>query len=415
VTERKPGILFLCVANSARSQLAEGLARARFGDRFHIQSAGSKPTQVNPYAIAIMAEAKLDISSHTSKLVDAIDGDSVDLVITLCAEEVCPAFLRPVRRLHWPIPDPASTTPLPENEMRGRFRVARRTIAARLDGLEAALALPPRTMIMPATESDRDELFALLRAANLPLDGLEAALPAAATGAQGGLDGLEAALPAAAAGARGPEASPPPFPRGFAIARIDGVLVGAAGLEQYGNHALLRSVAVAEPHRKQHIAAALVADRLAWAKSLMRDEPPGTQSIASVSLLTTDADHVFARLGFEPVARDALPPALAASSQLQLPACSTAVAMHHRFYVTTDEQLAKDVAAELAEHGTLVPPWHKYPEIPRRSMGWRMGTGDWYMWMWHRWFGSLTDASRAEYVATWEPQAPPDWKGWLTT
>ena len=70
---RKPGILFLCVANSARSQLAEGLARARFGERFHIQSAGSKPTTVNPFAIEIMAEVKHDITAHTSKLVDAIE------------------------------------------------------------------------------------------------------------------------------------------------------------------------------------------------------------------------------------------------------------------------------------------------------------------------------------------------------
>ena len=83
---RKPGVLFLCVANSARSQLAEGLARARFGDRFNIQSAGSKPTKVNPFAIEIMAEARLDISTHTSKLVDDIDADRVDLVVTLCAE-----------------------------------------------------------------------------------------------------------------------------------------------------------------------------------------------------------------------------------------------------------------------------------------------------------------------------------------
>src|SRR5262245_47345774 len=115
-----PGVLFLCVANSARSQLAEGLARARFGERMRIQSAGSRPTQVNPFAIATMAEVGIDITSHTSKLVDAIEPDGIDLVVTLCAEEVCPAFLRPVRRLHWPIPDPASETPLPEAEMQAR-------------------------------------------------------------------------------------------------------------------------------------------------------------------------------------------------------------------------------------------------------------------------------------------------------
>jgi arsenate reductase len=299
----KPGVLFLCVANSARSQLAEGLARARFGDRYVIQSAGSSPTKVNPFAIETMAEAKLDISSHASKLVDSIDADSVDLVVTLCAEEVCPAFLRPVRRLHWPIPDPASREPLPDDAMRERFRTARRTIAARLDGLEPALALPPRTAIMPATAGDRGELEALLSAANLPLDGLDDA-----------------------------------FPHGFALARIDGELVGAAGIERWGEHGLLRSVAVAAAHRKQHIAEALVADRLAWAKSLAPDDrlgtPPmalGTVRIATVSLLTLDADRYFERLGFTRIARDELPSELAKSSQLQIPRCRAATAMIVRF------------------------------------------------------------------------------------
>jgi protein-tyrosine-phosphatase/N-acetylglutamate synthase-like GNAT family acetyltransferase len=375
---RRPGILFLCVANSARSQLAEGLARARFGDRFHIQSAGSKPTQVNPFAIEIMAEAKHDISAHASKLVDQIDPDGIDLVVTLCAEEVCPAFLRPVRRLHWPISDPASATPLPDNEMRARFRGARRMIAGRLDGLEAALALPPRTALMPATESDREELTALLRAANLPLDGLDDA-----------------------------------FPNGFVIARIDGALVGAAGLEQWGDHGLLRSVVVAGTHRKQHIGEALVADRLAYAKSQLRDDALGTAPFASVSLLTEGADTFFARLGFDRIAREQLPPALLASSQLQIPRCSTAVAMIHRFYFTTGEQLDQAIAKELAASGTLVPPWQKYPEIPRGSIGWRMGGGEFYMWMWGRWFESLTDAERAGYIAVWEPKAPPEWKDWL--
>jgi arsenate reductase len=140
-----PGVLFLCVANSARSQLAEGLARARFGDRIRVQSAGSKPTTVNPFAIEVMREINLDITAQRSKLVDDIDPDGIDLVVTLCAEEVCPVFLRPVRRLHWPIPDPASAEPLPDDELRARFRRARDTIAAHLDAIEPALAMPPVT------------------------------------------------------------------------------------------------------------------------------------------------------------------------------------------------------------------------------------------------------------------------------
>src|SRR5258706_9725985 len=106
MTGRKPSLLFLCVANSARSQMAEGLARMMFGDRATLQSAGSQPSRVNPYAIEVMREVGADLASHTSKSVDTIDPSSVDTVITLCAEEVCPVFLGTARRLHWPIPDP---------------------------------------------------------------------------------------------------------------------------------------------------------------------------------------------------------------------------------------------------------------------------------------------------------------------
>lgn len=86
-------VLFLCVANSARSQMAEALARKAFGDRVRVQSAGSEPSQVNPYAIRALAELGIDARSQTSKSVATIDPASVDLVITLCAEESCPVFL----------------------------------------------------------------------------------------------------------------------------------------------------------------------------------------------------------------------------------------------------------------------------------------------------------------------------------
>jgi arsenate reductase len=138
---RPPGVLFLCVANSARSQMAEGLARARFGDRLGVQSAGSAPSRVNPYAIAAMREVGIDVESHTSKSVAGIDPATVDMVVTLCAEEVCPAFLGSARRLHWPIEDPASGDPsLSPEERLARFRTARDRIAAHLDELAAALA-----------------------------------------------------------------------------------------------------------------------------------------------------------------------------------------------------------------------------------------------------------------------------------
>lgn len=129
-------ILFLCVANSARSQMAEGLARARFGDRARVQSAGSVPSVVNPVAIEVLAEIGIDISSHTSKSVDTIDPAGVDVVVTLCAEEVCPVILGRARRLHWPLPDPAAA---PAERKHQRFRDVRDQIAARLAELDDAM------------------------------------------------------------------------------------------------------------------------------------------------------------------------------------------------------------------------------------------------------------------------------------
>ena len=135
---RKPGILFLCVANSARSQMAEGLARTMFGDRAHIQSAGSQPSRVNPYAVEVMREIGADLASYSSKSVDTIDPATVDTVVTLCAEEVCPVFLGQTRRLHWPIPDPASADPsISREEMLRRFRSARDSIRDKLEHFAA--------------------------------------------------------------------------------------------------------------------------------------------------------------------------------------------------------------------------------------------------------------------------------------
>ncbi|MCW5802094.1 MAG: arsenate reductase ArsC [Deltaproteobacteria bacterium] len=139
---RKPDVLFLCVANSARSQMAEGLARKIFGDRATVRSAGSEPSHVSPYAIEAMRELGEDLTSHTSKSVASIDPTAVDVVITLCAEEVCPVFLGGARRLHWPVADPASTDPTLSHDARLlRFRTARDAIREKLEHF-AATELP---------------------------------------------------------------------------------------------------------------------------------------------------------------------------------------------------------------------------------------------------------------------------------
>lgn len=127
-------VLFLCVANSARSQLAEALTRHRFGDAIAVQSAGSEPTRPNPYALRVLEEIGVDTSGLTSKHVDTIDPASVDLVITLCAEESCPLFLGDAERWSWAMPDPAGQGAT-EEERLAAFRAARDAIAARLDAL----------------------------------------------------------------------------------------------------------------------------------------------------------------------------------------------------------------------------------------------------------------------------------------
>lgn len=125
-------ILFLCVANSARSQMAEGIARSLAPEGIRVSSAGSAPSSVRPQAIDVLKEIGFDISGYRSKGLEAIDAGSVDAVITLCAEEVCPAFLGKATRLHWGLPDPAAVTG-PEEVRLAAFREVRDALHRRLD------------------------------------------------------------------------------------------------------------------------------------------------------------------------------------------------------------------------------------------------------------------------------------------
>jgi arsenate reductase len=130
------GILFLCVANSARSQLAEGLARTLAPPGTRVWSAGSRPTSVRPEAIAVLQELGIDISQHRSKDVAEIPPAEVDTVITLCGEEECPLFLGQATRLHWGLPDPAAVAG-PEAERLEAFRRTRDELRRRLAALFA--------------------------------------------------------------------------------------------------------------------------------------------------------------------------------------------------------------------------------------------------------------------------------------
>jgi arsenate reductase len=124
-------VLFLCVANAARSQMAEGIARSLAPAGVTVSSAGSKPSRVNPLAIRALDEIGLDIRGHRSKSVDDVSPDGVEAVITLCAEEVCPVFLGKAHRVHWGLPDPAGAGATEEEQLQA-FRDVRDELRRRL-------------------------------------------------------------------------------------------------------------------------------------------------------------------------------------------------------------------------------------------------------------------------------------------
>ncbi len=107
----KKTILFICTHNSARSQMAEGLLNALHGDRYDAYSAGIRPSGVNPYAIRVLEEIGVDLSTHRSKSIEEFRGRTFDYVVTVCdhAKEVCPFF--PGKKvLHRSFPDPSTFT-----------------------------------------------------------------------------------------------------------------------------------------------------------------------------------------------------------------------------------------------------------------------------------------------------------------
>lgn len=276
-------VLFLCVANSARSQMAEGLARRLFGTLVTVQSAGSAPSRVNPNAIEVMREIGIDISEHRSKSVDEIDPSTVDVVVTLCVEEVCPVWPGKTTRAQWPIPDPATDDPnvSPEATL-VRFRRARDELRVRL-WMFASNRFVDGVAVGPPNAADLPAIEALVSASGLP-----------------------SAVVA------------DHFPSGYVVARRGRVVVGVAALETHGDVALLRSVAMDPTERGKGTGLALVADRLttAWRRQIGR-----------VFLLTTTAPEFFRRFGFAEVDRVLAPASLQTSPEFAALCPSTATCM----------------------------------------------------------------------------------------
>jgi len=122
----KKRVLFLCTANSCRSQMAEGIINHFFGDKITAFSAGTQASFVNPMAIAAMKEIGIDISGQRSKNLSEFDGQRFAYVITLCgsANETCPLYIGGVKKMHVGFDDPAAATGGKE-DIQGVFRRVR--------------------------------------------------------------------------------------------------------------------------------------------------------------------------------------------------------------------------------------------------------------------------------------------------
>jgi len=130
----KPRILFICTANAARSQMAEGLLRAKYGGRYEAFSAGTRQSKVSVRAIAVMNEIGIDISGHCSKTLVKFDDFPVDLAVTLCdnARTICPVVPGAKKTIHHGFADP-HLTPGTDDEVLEGYRKVRDEIAAWID------------------------------------------------------------------------------------------------------------------------------------------------------------------------------------------------------------------------------------------------------------------------------------------
>ncbi len=142
---KKPTLLFLCTGNSCRSQMAEGWAKRLGGDAVNVESAGIEAHGKNPRAIAVMAEANLDISGQESIRVTEDMVRDADIVVTVCghADEHCPALPAGVKKVHWPLTDPAKAIGT-EEEIMAQFRATRDEVRRRVGELLVELGVGPR-------------------------------------------------------------------------------------------------------------------------------------------------------------------------------------------------------------------------------------------------------------------------------
>ena len=133
----KRKMLFICVHNSARSQMAEAFLNARCDAEFEAQSAGLEPGTMNPIVVEVMREAGIDISKNKTQAVFDVfkSGQLFTYVVTVCSEAEsagCPIFPGPAQRLHWPFPDPSKVEGTPVEKL-VKIRQIRNAIQARVE------------------------------------------------------------------------------------------------------------------------------------------------------------------------------------------------------------------------------------------------------------------------------------------
>ena len=130
----KTSVLFVCTHNSARSQMAEGLLRDRYGDQYDVYSAGTERTHVRPLATSVMEEVNVDLSDHHSKTIDDLGDRTFDVVVTVCdaAREACPYLPAEEKNLHRSFEDPSAARGSKE-ERRAVFRRVRDALADWID------------------------------------------------------------------------------------------------------------------------------------------------------------------------------------------------------------------------------------------------------------------------------------------
>src|SRR4051794_6580050 len=132
-------VLFVCVENSNRSQMAEAFARIHGGDGVEAFSAGSRPSgRVNPKAVEALREVGYDLTTHTSKGLDAFNGKEVDVAVTMGCGDECPLVLAK-RREEWQIPDPRDMTP---DDFRGVRNLIETKVKELIETLEKERAMP---------------------------------------------------------------------------------------------------------------------------------------------------------------------------------------------------------------------------------------------------------------------------------